>query len=71
MKIVQLKLYQNFKLVIFIPNSIQNQRETRICGDKGELRWDGSPFGPIIVYDFATRKETNIDPDNVISSAQG
>ena len=47
------------------------RRETRICGDKGELRWDGSPFGPIIVYDFATRKETEIDPDNVISSAQG
>ena len=46
-------------------------RETRICGTKGELRWDGGDFGPITVYDFATREETNYIPDNVISSAQG
>ena len=46
-------------------------RETRICGTKGELRWDGSDHGPITVFDFATRKETKVDPDSVLPSAQG
>eukprot|EP00095_Tigriopus_kingsejongensis_P004155 snap_masked-scaffold1541_size36691-processed-gene-0.1 protein:Tk04155 transcript:snap_masked-scaffold1541_size36691-processed-gene-0.1-mRNA-1 annotation:"predicted protein" len=38
-------------------------RETRICGTKGELRWGGSPQGPIHVYDFATQSEKEVLPD--------
>lgn len=41
-------------------------RETRICGTKGELRWDGSPDAPIVVHDFTTDQETLHHPDKIV-----
>ena len=35
---------------------------------RGELRWDGSEDGPIIVYDFAKRTEKQVFPDHVLPS---
>ncbi len=43
------------------------RRETRICGTKAELRWDGSKENPIEVFDFASRTKTEIRPDAVVS----
>ena len=40
-------------------------RETKICGTRGELRWDGSANNPIDVYDFATEEISEILPDAV------
>ncbi|EDO43285.1 predicted protein [Nematostella vectensis] len=42
------------------------RRETRICGTKGELRWDGSSHGPIEVFDFTTGKGDQIFPDQTV-----
>ena len=33
---------------------------------RGELSWDGSENGAIIVYDFANRKQTEIFPDKTL-----
>jgi len=39
------------------------ERYTRITGSKGEIKWEGSAEGPIIVYDFLTRTEKHVEPD--------
>ena len=41
-------------------------RETRICGTRGELRWDGSGAGAIRVHDFNTGKWADVFPDAVV-----
>lgn len=38
-------------------------RETRICGTKGELRWNGDADGGILIYDFATKTESEVPVD--------
>ena len=43
-------------------------RETRICGTKGELRWDGS-MGPIRCYDFGKDKAYEVLPDTIAKPA--
>ena len=39
------------------------RRETRVCGTRGELRWDGSSHRAIQVYLFATEERKEIFPD--------
>ena len=39
------------------------ERQTRITGSKGEIRWEGRAEGPIIVYNFLTEEETAVSPD--------
>ena len=40
-------------------------RWTRICGTKGELRWDGSARNAIEVHDFATGEKRLVYPDSI------
>ena len=40
-------------------------RWTRICGTKGELRWDGSARNAIEVHDFATGRKSLVYPDSI------
>ena len=40
-------------------------RWTRICGTKGELRWDGSARNAIEVHDFATGQKRLVYPDSI------
>jgi len=46
------------------------ERSTRITGSKGEIRWEGAAEGPIYLYDFLTRTETEIQPDLVAPLAR-
>jgi len=46
------------------------ERYTRITGSKGEIKWEGSAEGPIIVYDFLTRTEKHVEPDLVAPPAR-
>ena len=39
------------------------QRNTRITGSKGEIRWEGGDEGPIVQYDFLTGRETRHRPE--------
>ena len=43
--------------------TIDQRRETRICGTQGELRWDGSSHRAIQVFLFATEERKEIFPD--------
>ena len=39
------------------------ERQTRITGSRGEIRWEGKAEGPITVYNFLTDEETHVKPD--------
>ena len=39
------------------------ERQTRITGSRGEIRWEGRAEGPIILYNFLTEEETVVSPD--------
>ncbi len=48
----------NMTMTAFTSNKC---RWTRICGSRGELRWDGGNEGPIELHDFATGTKTQVD----------
>ena len=48
-----------------LPAYLATLRWTRICGTKGELRWDGSARNAIEVHDFATGEKRLVYPDSI------
>ena len=42
------------------------RRETRICGTRGELRWNGSNEDPIQCFDFVKNQEFEVKPDQIV-----
>jgi len=55
--------YHSGATVAFTMNAFTSdmRRETRICGSKGELRWDGSADNKLVLYNFNGEREL-IDP---------
>jgi len=46
------------------------ERFTRITGSRGEIKWDGAAEGPILVYDFLTQTQTEVQPDLIAPPAR-
>ena len=46
------------------------ERFTRITGSRGEITWEGTEKGPIVVYDFLTNKEEEVLPNLEAPMAQ-